>query len=354
MIAHVFLAGVFTWWLARRLGMGGPSSLLSATAFQLGFFFASQAEHIGFIETGCWLPLAWLLVLLLNEKATFTRFALLSITLALAFLAGLAPAAMGVFAAVGIFALLHAILLRSGPRLVLLAIGAATTAVLLAAIQFLPTLELSFLSIGHLRSTWRGTGSGLPLAVLKTLVWPNALGAVTGDSPTYDPTLSYLYCGILVLALAAVAVFVRPSRVKFAILVLALVSVIGILGDSTPIGKAVYLMMPAFARGPYYPTSWMPVFSLSVVLLSGFGLQFLQFLRWWRYAIVLLCAADLLWWGSGRAMNTEKDDPGSIVLDQAIGGEPLALAAMRSAAKSNFPPYLLMVMVTMHGPVGRF
>jgi hypothetical protein len=225
---------------------------------------------------------------------------------------------------------------------------------LLAAIQFLPTLELSFLSIGHLRSTWRGTGSGLPLAVLKTLVWPNALGAVTGDSPTYDPTLSYLYCGILVLALAAVAVFVRPSRVKFAILVLALVSVIGILGDSTPIGKAVYLMMPAFARGPYYPTSWMPVFSLSVVLLSGFGLQFLQFLRWWRYAIVLLCAADLIWWGSGRAMNTEKDDPGSIVLDQAIGGEPLALAAMRSAAKSNFPPYLLMVMVTMHGPVGRF
>jgi hypothetical protein len=83
----------------------------------------------------------------------------------------------------------------------------------------------------------------------------------------------------------------------------------------------------------------MPVFSLSVALLCGFGLQVLQFLRSWRYAIVLLCAADLIWWGSGRAMNTVKDDPGSIVLDQTIGGEPLALAAMRSEARSNFPPY---------------
>src|SRR5262245_5920282 len=94
MIAHIFLAGVFTLLLARRLGMGRPASLLSAAAYQLGFFFASQAQHIGFIETGCWLPLALLLVLLLNEKVTFTRFALLGATLSLSFLAGLAPGAM--------------------------------------------------------------------------------------------------------------------------------------------------------------------------------------------------------------------------------------------------------------------
>jgi len=38
-------------------------------------------------------------------------------------------------------------------------------------------------------------------------------------------------------------------------------------------------------------------------------------------------------------MNTAKYDPASIGLDVAIDGEPLALAAMREATRSHFPPY---------------
>jgi hypothetical protein len=74
LVAHVFLAAVFTLWLARRLGLSGAVALMAAAGYQLGFFFASQAEHIGFIETGCWLPLAWLSVILLAEKPTLPRF----------------------------------------------------------------------------------------------------------------------------------------------------------------------------------------------------------------------------------------------------------------------------------------
>src|SRR5678815_3442339 len=309
LVAHVFLAAVFTLWLARRLGLSGAVALMAAAGYQLGFFFASQAEHIGFIETGCWLPLAWLSVILLAEKPTLPRFTLLSLSLTLMLLAGFAPAALGAFIAVGLFATLHAILLRSGPRLVLLTIAAGATAILLAAIQLIPAVELTSLSIGHLRATWKGSGGGLPLEILKTLIRPNALGSLTGGDPTHEITLSYFYCGIVVLALAAFSLFVRPSRIKFTILGLALVSVFGVFGDYTPIGKAAYSMLPAFIAGPYYPTSWMPVFSLSVALLGAFGLQSLQFLRRWAWAIVLLAAADLIWFGSARAMNTAKYDP---------------------------------------------
>ncbi|HET9217017.1 MAG TPA: YfhO family protein [Terriglobia bacterium] len=339
MVAHVFLAGVVTLWLARHLGMRGAAALLSATAYELGFVFISQTQHIGFVETAAWLPLVFLGVILLAEQATVRRFALLAATLALSLLAGFAPAALAVFAVAGIFSVLYALLSRSGFQVVLMTILAGTAAILLSAIQLIPTIELTALGIGHQRSTWRGTGGGLPLSLLKTLIRPDALGALSGNNPAYEITLSYLYCGIPVLALAVVALFVKPSRIKFTILIFTVISGFGIFGDNTPLGKAAFLMLPDFIRGPYYPTSWMPVFSLSIALLSGFGLQNFQFLGRWAYAIVLLCAADLIWTGSTRPMNTAEIDPASVVLDNAIFGEPVALAAMREATKAHFPPY---------------
>src|SRR5215471_16082087 len=227
LVLHVFLAGVFTLWLARRMGMGEPSALLAASAYTLGFFFFSQGQHIGFIETGAWIPLAWLAVILLSEKATMRRSALLSGVLTLVLLAGFAPAAIGVFVAVGLFSILHAFLLRSGPRLTLLTIGAGTTAIFLSAIQLIPTIELTALGIGRLRSTWRGTGGGLSLEVMKTLIRPNALGSLTGGNPAHEVTLSYIYCGIVVLALAIFAMIIRPSRLKALVLILLVVAGFG-------------------------------------------------------------------------------------------------------------------------------
>jgi hypothetical protein len=55
--------------------------------------------------------------------------------------------------------------------------------------------------------------------------------------------------GLLFLLLPRFHYFVRPSRIKFTILGLTLVSVFGVLGDYTPIGKAAYSMLPAFIAG---------------------------------------------------------------------------------------------------------
>jgi hypothetical protein len=49
LILHVFLAGVFTLWLARLLGLHGAPALLAATVYPLAAF-AAHLQHIGAIE----------------------------------------------------------------------------------------------------------------------------------------------------------------------------------------------------------------------------------------------------------------------------------------------------------------
>ena len=44
--AHMMLAGVSAFLLLRRMGLRAAPALLGASVFQLGGFFASQAQHL--------------------------------------------------------------------------------------------------------------------------------------------------------------------------------------------------------------------------------------------------------------------------------------------------------------------
>jgi hypothetical protein len=227
------------------------------------------------MEAAAWLPLAWLCVVLLHQKATFRRFALLTAILTLIFLAGFTPAAILMFGSVLLLSFLWTVANGAGIKPLALTIAALAMVFLVAAVQVLPTRELADLSLGATRPEWRGTGGGLQLPVLMTILNPNYLGSFSWDTfnKTYEITLAYLYCGFLTLLLVLVAIFTRPSRAKTVLAALLAVSGVWMLGDSTPVGKALFLALPRFIRGPMYPQHWMVVFSLSMALLGGFGLQ---------------------------------------------------------------------------------
>ena len=55
-LGHVYLAGVFTFLLARRLGLALIPAALSSIVYSCGCYFSSQAEHVGATEAACWLP----------------------------------------------------------------------------------------------------------------------------------------------------------------------------------------------------------------------------------------------------------------------------------------------------------
>ena len=364
MVAHVFLAGAFTYWLLRRLGVGKAPALLGATIYQIGAYTASQAEHLGAIDAAAWLPLAWLCVVSLGDRFRWRWLAALAGALAMSILAGFPATTAVVF--ISCFLLAATLLLRRTSPWLLVAIAfAAVWAVLLAAIQLFPTLQLSSLSVARYRSHYLGTGGGMPLQALVSLVLPNHYGIFQFDGATWkhpwEVTFLYTYCGLPALLLAPLAVLYRRSRHAACFALLALFAALWMLGDSTPIGKAIFLSLPDAVKGSLYAQFALCAFSLAIALLAGLGAQ--QLIngrpRWLRAAAVAIVAVDLIAAGSARPFNTVDDrlDPG-IGYDH-FAGVPQIPEEIRRLTNRQAPPWRVDVMqgssdLITHGPLFEF
>jgi hypothetical protein len=340
-VLHVFLAGLFTFWLLRRLGTSQPAALLGASVYQLGGFFASQTQHMGAVNAAAWMPLAWLSVLALRDGPRRRWLAALAFSLAMSVLSGLPAVTVAVFGSSLLLALALVLFKLAPGRLPILVALGALWALALAAIQFVPATQLSQLSVAQYRTDWLETGGGVPLAGLVSLVFPNFYGIFDLKRYTgpWQPTFLYVYCGLLGLLLAGIAAFFRRTRETTVFALLTLLCAFWMLGDSTPVGKNLYLLLPAFIRNALHPEFAMPTFTLGMAVLAGLGAQ--QFLRRRSllYAAVFLTALDLILAGSGRPMNTGSlgEEPG--VTRSSFEGSPVALRRMRLLVNQTFPPW---------------
>lgn len=346
LIGHIFLAGAFTYLLLLRLGAGKAGALAAGTVYQLGGFFASQAQHLGVVNGGAWLPLAWLGVVELRDRLTMRGAAKVAAALALTILAGLPSLAAGVIASTLLLALGAAWLYRSGARVPVAALAAAAWAVLLAAIQLLPSIQLNFHSIAQYRPEWRASGGGIPLQALVSLVAPNHYGIF--DLATYsgpwEPTFLYLYSSLagFALAVATALAWRRREAPLFALVGLAMG--LAMLGDQTPIGRAAYRAMPPAIRAGIQPEFLMPNFTLSLAVLAGLGTGWFLKRPVVAWLAVAAIAVDLTAAGSGRPMNTASVavEPG--VTRTAFQGSEELLAKLRLLVNQAKPPYRLDVI----------
>jgi len=332
---HVFAAGVFTYWLARRLGAGVWAALTGATVYQMGGFFASQAQHLVVVNAAAWLPLIWLAVMELRERFSWRWMAVLAAALAMSVLAG--------FPAVTVVAASSAVLLAlllGGVRLAGNVLFAGCWAGLLAAVQLLPSLELHNASVAKYRVEWMKTGGGLPLQSLVSLVVPNHYGIF--DLKTYrgpwEPTYLYVYCGIAGLALAVAALTRVRRREILAVGLITLVFGLWMLGDSTPVGRGFFLAMPTAIQNGLHAEFAMAAFCLGMAVLAAFGSQFFLKRSWAGCVVMLLAALDLIVTGSARPMNavSVRDDPA--VTREAYGGSRELLERVRALTRMDTPP----------------
>ena len=205
----------------------------------------------------------------------------------------------------------------------------------------MPTTQLSQLSVAQYRTDWLETGGGVPLAALVSLVFPNFYGIFDLKRYTgpWQPTFLYVYCGLLGLLLAGVAAFFRRTRETMVFALLTLLCAFWMLGDSTPVGKNLYLLLPTFIRNVLHPEFAMPAFTLGMAVLAALGAQHFLRRRSLLYAAVFLTALDLTLAGSGRPMNTAslRDEPG--VTRSSFEGSPVALRRMRLLVNQTFPPW---------------
>jgi hypothetical protein len=365
MAAHVFLAGAFTYWLLRRLSLGQAPAVIGATVYQLGAYTASQAEHLGAIDAAAWLPLAWLCVISIGERFRWRWVAGLACALAMSLLAGFPATTAVVFISSFLLGAILALLRKASPVVLAGTAIAALWAVLLAAVQLFPTMQLSSLSVAKYRSHFLKTGGGLPLQALVSLVLPNHYGIFQFNGGTWkhpwEVTFLYTYCGIPTLVLAVLAVVNRRHRYAAGMALITLCAALWMLGDSTPVGKTIFVMLPDPAKASLYSEFALCAFGLGLAVLAGLGADRAVHGRrtWVRVALITIVAADLIGFNSGRPFNTvdERLDPG-IGYDQYAGVAHLP-AQIRRLTNQNVPPWRTDTMegyadLATHGPLFEY
>ena len=338
--AQVFFAGICTFALLRRLGAQPSAAFISATVYQLGCFFAAQAEHMGAMQGGAWLPLIWLCVVELRDGLRWVWLAILSLALSLTVFAGLPQVSAAAFGSALALAIVM-IAFRLAKKTALLRVLAAWLwALLLASVQLFPTIELTRNSVAKYRADWLKTGGGIKLGALYSLVIPNYwdvfdMSKFHGPS---DPTFLYLYCSLFGLALALLAMCWKPDRWSRTVTVFTLAATVWMLGDSTPVGRTIFLALPVNIRIGIHPEYTLPVFALGVAVLAGFGASRFLHPRW-QIAAGAIIAIDLILVSSGRPFNIASvaAEPG--ITHDSIDGSPELAARLRALTSNAQPPY---------------
>lgn len=339
---HVFLAGWFTYQFCRRLGAGRAAATLGGTVFQLGGYFASQAQHLGAVCGAAWLPLAWAGVLDLSRGFRPRRLAVVAGALAMAVLAGFPAVTIVVFVSTFLLACTLALLRRAPSRLPLWTGAAAFWAALLAGVQLLPAMEAAQLSTAYSRGEFAGTGGGVPWVGLLSLVVPhhNHIFDLSNYKLEWNPTFLYLYCGWsgLVCALLGAVGSRTPYRGTLAAVTVA--AGLWMLGENTPVARAIFLALPTWMKSPLYAEFAMAAFLLGVAGFAALGAERLRSVRarWLPTLLVGAAAADLTLAGANRNMNVVRvaDEPAASA--EQFEGSAETLDRMRELVNRNVPP----------------
>ena len=283
-LIHLLLAGVGTYLAGRRtLALGQTAAAFAAALFSLGGYLTAQVEHVNQLQGLAWLP--WLFVAAaplvqptsapFNSRRILSPSAWIGALLALQLLAGHTQTVFISGVALALWLGAHALQSTETParpralaRVAVALLGGVALAALLAAIQLLPTLELTA------QSSRQG---GLALNEVLSFSW-HPLHLARAMLPGYGPALYSEYVAYLPLTALALAVVggwawrrnpaVRPW------LLLVVVALILAFGRFTPI---YYLLgrLPGFDLFRV-PARWLAVAALGGALLAGHGWQRLQ------------------------------------------------------------------------------
>ena len=284
----ILLQLVVTGWsmyaLMRYYGCSRPAGVLSGATLMLCATFTVWLEYISWIGTFCWAPLCLLCIDVGVRRRRWLPFALAAVLLAFTIVGGLLQLALYFFAMVGLYGLwLIAAAWRRDrdwrPAAASLArLGAAfVLALLLAGVQFVPTVELAAKTY---RAPVRYLGANsLSLTELVTYVAPNLFGH-PARYDEFHPTVGLTgmlfrhggYLGIVPLLLALVAVAQRGRERRVACHTLLSFGNLGFLfllslGLEGPLTRLV----PAF--GGLHAKRQVVVYAVSAAALAGFGLD---------------------------------------------------------------------------------
>jgi hypothetical protein len=339
-VLQVWFAGMASYHLFRELEAGPAAAWTGAAIFETGGYFASRAEHIDAMMAMAWMPLAWLAILKLRQTSRSGWLAVLSCALGMSVLGGLPQATLAVFVSSAVLSLFLVALRLSRFLVVAYTACGCVLGIGLAAVQFIPTTQYTQYSVAGNRGDWLGSGGGLYWESLVSLIAPNHYHIFDLErfKGPWDPTFLYLYCSVGGLLLAIFALVGRKNRTTALLGCMGLFGLIWMLGDKTPLWRAIYPWLPEKIRIGIHPEYTYGIFTLALAGLAAMGLDSLRVGNLPRWLIGIVIAIDLFLVGSGRPMNSVsvKQDPG--VTRHAFDGSADLLSEVRRYVNQDYPP----------------
>ncbi len=345
LVLHVVAGGFGAWLLGRTLGAGFWSAMVAGTVYQLSGFHASQPQYLGAICSAAWLPFSWTAVVKLAANERPGRAAvLLAASLAMSILAGAPCIFMVAYVTV---CALAAMLIATGQArwtIVPWTVAGMTLGGMLAAIQVLPTAELTSLSAAAYRYQAVVAGGGVPPMVLWSLIVPNYWNVFEiGKVPwtlRWNPTFFYLFCGWTGISGAALAIPIAWRR-ALPLAATGALSAFWMFGENTRAGKALYMSLPVQLRNPVYSEYAMVGLMLAIATLAAMGLSALLDRRPALAALAAICSAvELVATSANRPFNvTDVVDGAPIVSYDRFEWENGLPALVRERTDTAIPPW---------------
>lgn|GEM_PF-315644 len=290
--AHFLLAGVLMYALGREFGLCRSASLSASIVFVFGAFMPLHIFHVNLVHSAAWFPLIILCTKRMLERASPAYCCAAALTISLVCFAGYPQLLMHMYywlAAWLIFFLVDCRLRKSPAavmvRAVLLFALMIALSAGMSAIQLVPTLELGRYSARPTLSFSESCEGSFRWYRFVTLLVPNFFGRPAqtywGISPAdvnagphyYWETA--MYCGVLPLVLAFLAIIFVRKRLVWFFTAIGAAAFLCAMGDSFFLYGLFFKLLPMFDRFRT-PARFAYLFSISVAMCAGFGLQWLM------------------------------------------------------------------------------
>jgi len=287
-IAHFWLAAVLMYLFIRQITQSRPAAVIAALTFTYsGYLTGYPSQQLAVLEADVWLPLILLFIYLASQRATqparspIPMLLLAGVAWGLTLLAGHPQSAL-------IIAYLSTAYLfflwLTSPRVLrhtqhatgfiarvsrfighmlqaaLYAVLFLVTGLALAAVQFIPAVEYTLLSV-RAEGTYEQMSGGFPIPDVIQILLP-------GQVSFYSP----LYIGIIGLVLALWVIFASPNRHTIFWAIVASMTLLISFGGNTFFYTPLYLWIPGFSifRGQ---ERWALATAFSLSVLTGYGFR---------------------------------------------------------------------------------
>jgi len=305
-ILHVFLGGLFFYFLMRDLKFDHSSAFISAIVFSFSGYFISVINLTTTLAAAIWFPLVFLFYNRLLKDGKFIYMVLVSVFLGFMFLGGEPTPLYATIFLLGLYTLIVSrVDNKSFSKALFPYILCIAIFILLFSFQLVPFLELIKLSDRAASSFDKATyWSFNPRNTIDFLL-PFFHGPLRLqiDGQLRQEWLLFSYFGVVPVVLFLISFIFRRDKYTFFFKISFIIGLIFAFGRFTPLYKFFYKYMPGFGF-IRYPVKFFFISAASFAYLCGAGfseyrekikthnLKFLRFIK--RLFIASFIAAILL------------------------------------------------------------